>query len=431
MTDMKDIVQIDITRETAAVTQTNFEIPLFLATHANFTERARVYGSITAVGADFPATSKVYKAAQAAFAQQIKPDSLVIGRRALTSTSVTVSVPVGAPVGTTFTLTINNTPYVATLASGDDAADIADKLETAYGVGQVGITVVAATDTVVITPTAGTVAKIQTGTNLTENDALSGEDIVAAYAAVKAENDTFYLVTTDSRDEDEVEDLADAIESEKKIFGTSILPTEAGTSVDTDLLSRLKAKSLFRTYVLVSNTADTEYGELAWGAYQIQEQPGSNTWAYKTLSLVSTSKLSATQTTNINAKNGNTYEMVGGSGTTLNGKTVGGEWIDVMVFVDWLEARMRERIYFRLKNSKKLPMTNSGIAIIESDVRAQLTEGVRVGGLDNTPPFTVVVPDVLSLSPNTRAQRILEGVTFNARLAGGIHITRIAGVVAV
>lgn len=330
MTDMKDIVQIDITRETAAVTQTNFEIPLFLATHANFAERARAYGSITAVGEDFPATSRVYKAAQAAFSQQIKPDTLIIGRRALTSTSVTVSVPAGATVGLVYTLTINGTNYTATYAAGDDALDIADKLETAYAASpKANIAVVATTDTLTITPTSGALLKLQVGTNLVENEAVSSEDIVVAYAAVKAENDTFYLVTTDSRDEDEVEDLADAIESEKKIFGTSILPTEAGTSVDTDLLSRLKAKSLFRTYVLVSNTADTEYGELAWGAYQTQEQPGSNTWAYKTLSGITTSKLTETQTTNINAKNGNTYEVVGGSGTTLNGKTVGGEWIDV------------------------------------------------------------------------------------------------------
>lgn len=100
-----------------------------------------------------------------------------------------------------------------------------------------------------------------------------------------------------------------------------------------------------------------------------------------------------------------------------------------MVFVDWIEARMTERVFFILKNSKKVAMTNSGIAIIESAVRAQLTEGVRVGGLDNTPPFTVVVPDVLSISANTRAQRLLEGITFTARLAGGIHKTIIRGTV--
>ncbi|MNQ67149.1 hypothetical protein D3C85_816590 [compost metagenome] len=102
-----------------------------------------------------------------------------------------------------------------------------------------------------------------------------------------------------------------------------------------------------------------------------------------------------------------------------------------MVFVDWLEARLRERIWFRLANSKKIPYTQAGATILEAEVRAQLREGIRVGGLAETPAPVVNVPDVTTLAPNLRAQRIFDGIEFEATLAGAIHFVSIAGRVTV
>ena len=53
MTQITDIIKIDISRETQAVSQTNFNIPLFLATFTNFAERAREYASLADVAGDF------------------------------------------------------------------------------------------------------------------------------------------------------------------------------------------------------------------------------------------------------------------------------------------------------------------------------------------------------------------------------------------
>ena len=39
MTVLTDIIDIQISRETTAVSRAAFNIPMFLATHANFTER--------------------------------------------------------------------------------------------------------------------------------------------------------------------------------------------------------------------------------------------------------------------------------------------------------------------------------------------------------------------------------------------------------
>ncbi|MNY59097.1 hypothetical protein D3C86_1955060 [compost metagenome] len=67
------------------------------------------------------------------------------------------------------------------------------------------------------------------------------------------------------------------------------------------------------------------------------------------------------------------------------------------------------------------------MAIFESEIRAQLSEAVRVGLLDETPPYQVFVPRVLDIAPNLRAQRTVEGITFTARLAGAVHKVFITG----
>ena len=106
---------------------------------------------------------------------------------------------------------------------------------------------------------------------------------------------------------------------------------------------------------------------------------------------------------------------------------VGGEYIDVMIGVLWLTARMRERIWFRMVNSSKIAYTNAGIAIIEAEVRAQLQEGIRNNFLADSPAPVIFVPDALSVDPNLRATRVLEDLTFEARLAGAIHHIAIRG----
>ena len=249
--------------------------------------------------------------------------------------------------------------------------------------------------------------------------------------AVQSEYDTWYCVSIESHTTDDVLAVASNIEAKKKVFSTSSAAQDIKGSGDTDLFSKLRDLGYQRTFGIWSADADTTFPECSWVGYQLQEQPGSNTWAYKTLSGFSVSKLSDTESKNILSKNGNTYETVGGLNTTVGGKMFGGEWIDVMVFVDWLEQRMKERLWFRMANSKKIPYTSAGAAIIEAEIRAQLNDGIRAGGLADSPSPTVNVPDVLSVSANMRAQRIFEGITFEARLAGAIHFVKIRGTVTV
>lgn len=428
MTVLTDIIEINISRETAAVTQTNFNVPLFISAHTKFAERVRSYSSLTAVAEDFATTDSAYVAAQKLFGQAITPSRIVIGRRAVPSSKVTVVTPVTAG---TYTLTINDIPFGFTATGSNTAVQVAAGLKTSYQVTPIaGVTVTDNLDgTLTVASTTG--FSIATTANLTTLDAAPTETWVDAINAVSAVDNTWYALVIESHAEADVLAVAAAIEASKKVFGTSSQATAVTTSGTTDVFAKLKALNYQRTFGLYSATADAEFPEAAWIGYQLQEQPGSNTWAYKALSGVTVSSLSDTVSTNLHNKNASTYENVGGLNSTIGAKMFGGEWIDVIIFVDWLEARMKERLWSRMVNSKKIPYTSAGAAIIEAEIRSQLNDGIRVGGLANSPAPTVEVPDPLSLSTNVRAQRIFEGIKFEARLAGAIHFVKIAGTVTV
>jgi len=428
MTQLTDIINIQISRETQAVAQTNFNVPLFLATFTNFKERAREYSNIEAVAEDFAVTSNVYAAASKLFGQTLRPSKIVIGRRQVPG----VTVAVGSVVNNTlYTLNISGQVYSYTSDSSATSIEIATGLKTAYDASALpGVTVVDNLDgTLTVTSTVDW--SVVSSNNLTITNASSTENYVEALEAVQNVNNKWYALSCESHVKEDILALAASIEAKKKIYGTSTSDLDVKTSATTDVASALKAAGYFRTFVIWSATANTEYPECAWIGSQLQEQPGSNSWAYKPLAGVTVSDLSDTEASNIKGKNASTYEVVGGVNRTVGGATAGGEWIDVMVFVDWLEAKMTERIWFRLANSKKIPYTRKGATILETEVRAQLAEGVRSGGIADDTPYTVITPDVLSISQNARANRSFEGMKFEARLAGAIHFVKIAGTVTV
>lgn len=430
MTRLTDIIEIQISRETSAVAQTNFNVPAFISAHTNFAERARVYSSLLAVADDFASTDTAYIAAQKFFGQAIKPANIVIGRRQIPG--ATVNVLTVAP-SVTYTLTVSGVGITYVSQALDTAILIAAGLKTAYDVTPVtGVTLTDNLDgTLTFAADADVDWSLKVTNNLSKANAPATESWSASVVEVQNDNDTWYALAIESHNTLDVLEVAGVIEAKKKIFGTSSSAVDIKGVTDADLFSQLQALGYQRTFGMFSNDADTQFPECAWIGFQLQEQPGSNTWAYKNLTGVTVSKLSDTESVNIKAKNGNTYESIGGQSVTVGGKMFGGEFIDVMVFVDWLEARMTERLWFRMANSKKIPYTAAGATIIESEIRAQLNDGIRVGGLADNPSPVVRVPDVLSVAPNLRAQRIFEGIEFEARLAGAIHFVKIRGTVTV
>lgn len=428
MTVLTDIVQVNISRETQAVSRAAFNIPMFLAEHTNFSERSRTYTSFTALAEDFPSGSSVYEAGLRYFGQELVPASVVIGRKQINGVDGSVATVANS---TQYSVTINGVTVAITSDGTATAIEIVAALKAAVD-AETDITGVTFTNNLdgtfdVDVVVAGGEWSITASSNLTLVKKASVETWANALTAVEFSNSQWIALNAETHLDADILELAEAIEAREKVYITSTSSSAVKTSSTTDVASQLKSLGYQKTAIMWKADADENFPECAWTAYQIQPTPGSNTWAYKTLTGTSVDKLTGTESTNLKAKNVNTYENIGGVNATVGGVMCGSEFIDVMVGVLWLTARMRERIWFRLVNTSKIAYTQAGVSIIEAEVRAQLQEGIRNNFLADSPAPVITVPDVLAVDPNLRASRTLEDLSFEARLAGAIHFVKISG----
>ena len=118
------------------------------------------------------------------------------------------------------------------------------------------------------------------------------------------------------------------------------------------------------------------------------------------------------------------------------GKTASGEWIDLIRFRDWLQNDMQVRVVNLLVTNKKIPYTDGGIGLVQNQMIASLKAGQQAGGIAPTeydedqneiPGYVTKVPLAANLTAVQKASRKLKGVSFQARIAGAIHMVEING----
>ena len=240
------------------------------------------------------------------------------------------------------------------------------------------------------------------------------QDLEAAYGQ------WLFLITDAESDADHTA-IAAYIETTEKFYVIHSADADAQTVLG-DLGSELKALGYERTFGIYSSNANIGVPAAGWLGRFAPQQLGSATWIYKPITGITPDNFTTTQLTNLNNKNWNSYTTVEGTPVVFgDNKVFGGEYIDVMLGVQWIITRMRERVWGTLLNSRKVSFDTAGIAKIESDIRSVLAEATDLGilAVDFAPVITV--PNALSLSSAQRNTRILTGVTFEARLAGAIQ----------
>lgn len=431
---LEDIVNVTITTQTTAPTRVGFGTPLVLAYHNVFTERSRVYTSTADMVTDgFATTDGAVRVATALLAQSPKVNQIIVGRMANAMTQDVNFQPAQVIDNTDYTITINGTAFTIDSGVAATPASIMTALHTAINLGAEPVTSTDNTgDIDIAADVAGTLYTYEYDRSLLESKNITVDaGVVADYLAVKDENDDFYSVHLASQSEAEVLALAAQIETEVKLLVISSQDDEIlDVAVTTDLFSDLEAASYART-VPIWHHKQHQYAGAAWAGVMLPKDPGSATWKFKTLAGVEVSVLSATEVTNIENKTGNWYVEVAGVSITCNGWSASGEFVDITRGVDWLRARLQERIFARLVNLDKLPFTDPGIQVVEAEIRAQLNDGIDVGLIAASPEFTVTVPLAADVPFADKAARLLQNVTFEATLAGAIHELVIQGVVTV
>ena len=240
------------------------------------------------------------------------------------------------------------------------------------------------------------------------------QELEAAY------NQWLFLITDAESDADHTAITA-YIETTEKFYVLHSADADAPT-VTADLGSALKALGYERTFGIYSSNANIGVPAAGWLGRFAPQQLGSTIWLYKPITGITPDNFTTTQLTNLNNKNWNSYTTVEGTPVVFgDNKVFGGEYIDVMLGVQWIITRMRERVWGTLLNSRKVSFDTAGIAKIESDIRSVLAEATDLGILAADFAPVITVPNALSLTSAQRNTRILTGVTFEARLAGAIQ----------
>lgn len=248
----------------------------------------------------------------------------------------------------------------------------------------------------------------------------------------------WYAIATAGIEESEYDAVAAWTEANERLFGF----TQSG------LVSPLKLSTYLRTFAIYGKVGEAasletpesnKYAHVAWLARCLEFEPGSETWALKTMSMTEPAELTSTEMTTLQELNVSYFATYAGKNITQGGKTVGGEWIDVIRFRDWLQNDMQLRLFNLLIAHPKVPYTNSGITLIQNQMIASLKQGQKQGGIAEDeydaddkliPGWTVTVPNSAELSSSDKASRVLKGCKFHARLAGAVHVIEVNGTLA-
>ena len=442
---LDQIVNVQISRETTAVQRQGFGVALFVDQHKVFPERFRIYESLQQIVDDgFPTDSASYLAASLYFGQEVSPTQIVLGRQANGDT-VTLTCDAAAASGITYTVTVTEGAVTEiasyTTAGAESAIAVAAGVTAAINAfATLSYTAddTAADGTLTLTPdVAATDYGVVTSSNISVS-VVNTQDVVEAVQDIDSLTDLFYGVATYSHLEADILAIAQYIETRKLIYGYSTSDASDITTALTGIMAQLEALNYARSFGIWDEEAGTaaaasHYPEMAWIGIMFPTDPGSATWMFKTLAGVENRdaegnpELSPTQALNVLNKNGNTYERIGGVDITREGKVAEGEYIDVIRGVDWLDARMTERIYSRLVNLPKIPYTDAGVAIITTEIRAQLDEAIANGFISGETPYVVTAPIVSTISINDKANRLLPDIEFEATLASAIHAVTVKG----
>lgn len=452
---LDSIVNITITQQTQAVPTAGFGVPLIVGpTGFLNSDVLRYYTSPAAMLTDGFTTSSIeYIYAVEAFEQALSPSQIGVGKRLPAVAQVDYFGVGTLTSGHVYAFTLNGTVISYTALLADTEELVLGGLLTAIGVAfptnppVTGLVVgTGPSASLHLTSTQAGLGVSYTAINslLTHVLNLASYGIVNDLTAIlNAPNgNLWYGLALCSNTTGDILQAASFIETLKKIYiaasGDSTIPT---TSI-TDVASVLQGKAYTRTALAYSPQAYNLGMDAAWLGGQLPQTPGASTWKFKQLVGISPDSFTSNQRTILigtpgvtTGKGVNIYEAVGGVNITEEGWMVGGQFIDITVFIDWLESTMQTNIFSLLIQSPKIPYTDQGVTVVENAVRQTLKQGSDDGGNGGIDHTSIIVNTeaVASIPANTRAQRILPSgaVTFSCRLTGAFHFVYINGIVTV
>jgi hypothetical protein len=440
MPTLEEIVDVSVSANTTTPSRPGFGTPLFLGYHTNYLDLVREYSKASDMVDDgFANTDALYLMAASAFAQNPRPQTVKIGRATtslvktmvLTITTSTegehILVTVTSPDGT-------ETEIDYTVLAGASTTTVATAVEALIEACS-GISSSASVADITVTAATGEDFYLSGLSNCTVLDSSGDADYdTALNNIIVVDNDWFGLAIV-SNSEANIDDVADWAETNKKLFVA--YSCDSGEAAGTGTIGSGLVSNAYDFTVPLWSMDAPSFPAAAWLGRMLPTDPGAATWIYKRLRGVVVDSLTTTQQTNLETDMWSYYITIGSRPVTQTAKTASGEFVDIIVGIEWLKSEIKLTVWDILSASDKVPYTDAGVAIITSAVAGVLQQGVSRGLLDpgdpenEIDPPAVTAPKVADVPTSDRANRHLPDVFFSGRLAGAIHKTAIEGTLTV
>lgn len=424
MADLSRLFSVKIGRQTTAAQYGVFGVGIILAPAAaffglkysnyetqdvtKFTDLYRVYSGANA--ANDAATDGIsgdnLLAVQAYFSQKPAPDTLVVGDLSAVYSKTMIalnSVPVaGAPAGTKATIgyikgnDYRYASYNGTAWSGSTGA-AADIVADSGGAGRFTVD--------------GRIVYLEGAEVVHAESTASAAAVPTAIAAIKNQYNKFFMCMTPVRILSVQKSIADWVEAQIDKMGVFIDDYTVSTWATDNITKYLHDKNMAGSFA-VSTKRAKNFLDAALAGRCLVMQPGSETWALKTLNAVQADDFTETDYQKIKALNGNTFEDYGsGVIVTYPGTCGDGESIEVVRFAYWQADRMQKDLATLFVNRNKIGHDMPGYEVVCAKMESSLQAGKDAGGIlqdftdengDLVRGFTVTRPTMAQVSATQR-----------------------------
>ncbi|EIV4830594.1 DUF3383 family protein [Salmonella enterica] len=421
MANLSRLFSVKIGRQTTAAQYGVFGVGIILAPGAaffglkystyesakieNFNDLYRVYTSADDAASDGMSGDNLL-AVQAYFSQSPSPDTLVVGdfSAAYSKTMIRLTgVPVaGAPAATKATIgyvkggEYRYAKFNGTAWSGSAGAT-ADIVADSGAEGQFLVD--------------GRIVYLEGAEVIHKSSTALSSAVSSAVAAIKNQYNKFFMSMTTSRDLSIQKAIADWTESQIDKMAVFIDDYSSPTWTTDSITKYIHDKNMAGSFA-VSTKREKNFLDAALAGRCLVMQPGSETWALKTLNAAQDDDFTETDYQKIKALNGNTFEDYGSGITVTYPGTCGdGESIEVVRFCYWQADRMQKDLATLFVNRNKIGHDMPGYEVVCNKMESSLKAGQTAGGIienftdengDLIRGFEVVRPTMAEVSATQR-----------------------------
>lgn len=396
----KDVIDVTVRIQSPFVTSNGLGTPLIAGAATFSGEYVKSYSADSDYADDTDLSAPIIAMLTAIFSQEDYPSAVKVGKVDADAKLDINLAPENPPIdGKIYGLKINGTnyEYTADVVGGDTTADVVDAIIAAITAGAEPVTMTDnGNDFDIEANVAGTPFTYADGDNVDGTQVTTvtqaNVSIKTSLDAIKAEDNDWYFLLTESQVKLQIQRASEwsaLAANQPRIYFPQTADAEVIDPDDTDDIASWAKDANYDHVAVTYHAQATQYVAAAWvgfvGAVDLDEK--TTLWAYKTLTGTYTKyEPDADAKSALEAKNCNYYGNLYGIGATYPGRIAAGNqviFIDIKTSADWWAVRLAEKIaeyLLAISNRKeKVPMSNAGIAQVESWVREVSDDGVDIG----------------------------------------------------